>query len=181
MIVQQMNFNNKPTGEISKKFVIGFLAFLTIGFLGIYLIKRAKDKKQIQEENEEQTSNIVGEDATKILKQWKKNFDSKNLDGIVKTYTTKAILVSTFGGIIKGRDEIRKYFKGLFEKEKLSVDFIDKPHIGVVDDLTIFTGLYQFNYLEDGEMKKQKARYSILCRPFKGKLYIIKQHSSVAN
>ena len=176
-----MNFNNKPTGEISKKFVIGFLAFLTIGFLGIYLIKRAKDKKQIQEENEEQTSNIVGEDATKILKQWKKNFDSKNLDGIVKTYTTKAILVSTFGGIIKGRDEIRKYFKGLFEKEKLSVDFIDKPHIGVVDDLTIFTGLYQFNYLEDGEMKKQKARYSILCRPFKGKLYIIKQHSSVAN
>ena len=162
MIVQQMNFNNKPTGEISGKFVIGFLAFLTIGILGIYLIKRAKDKK-------------------KILKQWKKNFDSKNLDGIVKTYTTKAILVSTFGGIIKGRDEIRKYFKGLFEKEKLSVDFIDKPHIGVIDDLTIFTGLYQFNYFEDGKMKKKKARYSILCRPFNGKLYIIKQHSSVAN
>ena len=181
MIVQQMNFSNKPTGEISQKFVIGFLAFLTIGVVGIYLFKKSKDKKQIQEENEEQTSNIVGEDATKILKQWKKNFDSKNLDGIVKTYTTSAVLVSTFGGIIKGRDEIRKYFKGLFEKEKLSVDFIDKPHIGVIDDLTIFTGLYQFNYLEDGEMKKQKARYSILCRPFNRKLYIIKQHSSVAN
>ena len=37
------------------------------------------------------------------------------------------------------------------------------------------------NYFEDGKMKHQKARYSILCRPFNGKLYIIKQHSSVAN
>ena len=129
----------------------------------------------------EQTSNIVGQDATQVLEQWKENFDSKNLDGIVKTYSTKAVLVSTFGGIIQGRDEIRKYFIGLFKKQKLSVDFIDEPHIGVVDDLTIFTGLYQFNYFEDGKMKHQKARYSILCRPFNGKLYIIKQHSSVAN
>ena len=35
MINQQMNFKNKPTGEISKGFLIGFFAFLTIGFLGI--------------------------------------------------------------------------------------------------------------------------------------------------
>jgi hypothetical protein len=180
MLVQQMSLNNKPT-PVSQKFVIGFLTFLGLGLIGIYILKKSSDKKQIKAENEEQTSNIVGEDATKILKQWKKNFDSKNLDGIVKTYTTKAILVSTFGGIIEGREAIRKYFKGLFEKEKLSVDFIDEPHIGVIYDLTIFTGLYQFNYFEDGKMKKQKARYSILCRPFNGKLYIIKQHSSVAN
>ena len=155
------------------KIVLGFGAVITA-----YLLYRYFSKPKI---SEEETSNIVGEDATKILKQWKKNFDSKNLDGIVKTYTTKAILVSTFGGIIEGRAEIKKYFTGLFKKEKLSVDFIDEPHIGVIDDLTIFTGLYQFNYFEDGKMKKQKARYSILCRPFKCKLYIIKQHSSVAN
>lgn len=142
-----------------------------------FLIKHFNNPKEVQEES----SNITGEDATEILKQWKKNFDSKNLDGIVKNYTSKAILVSTFDGIIEGRENIRKYFIGLFKKDKLSVDFIDKPHIGVIDDLTIFTGLYQFNYYEDGEMKHQKARYSILCRPFNGKLYIIKQHSSVAN
>ena len=38
MIVQQMNFSNKPTGEISQKFVIGFLAVLTIGIVVIYLV-----------------------------------------------------------------------------------------------------------------------------------------------
>ena len=100
MLVQQMSLNNKPT-PVSQKFVIGFLTFLGLGLIGIYILKKSSDKKQIKAENEEQTSNIVGEDATKILKQWKKNFDSKNLDGIVKTYTTKAILVSTFGGIIE--------------------------------------------------------------------------------
>jgi len=44
-----MNFNNKPTGEISQKFVIGFLAFLTIGVVGIYILKKVNDKKQVQE------------------------------------------------------------------------------------------------------------------------------------
>lgn len=45
MIIQEMNFKNKPTGEISKQFVIGFFAIMTIGFLGIYLLKKSKDKK----------------------------------------------------------------------------------------------------------------------------------------
>jgi uncharacterized protein (UPF0333 family) len=49
MLVQQMNFNNKPTGEISKEFVIGFLAFLTIGIVGIYILKKSNDKNKVQE------------------------------------------------------------------------------------------------------------------------------------
>ena len=49
MIVKQMNLNNNPTGEISGKFVVGFLAFLTIGVVGIYILKKVNDKKQVQE------------------------------------------------------------------------------------------------------------------------------------
>ncbi len=45
MIVQQMNFSNKPTGEISGKFVVGFLAFLGLGLIGIYILKKSNDKK----------------------------------------------------------------------------------------------------------------------------------------
>ena len=48
MIVQQMNFSNKPTGEISQKFVIGFVVFLMVGTLSIYLLKRYKDKKEVE-------------------------------------------------------------------------------------------------------------------------------------
>jgi hypothetical protein len=50
MIVQQMNFNNKPTGEISGKFVVGFLTFLGLGLIGIYILKKSNDKKQIEEQ-----------------------------------------------------------------------------------------------------------------------------------
>lgn len=49
MIVQQMNFSNKPTGEISQKFIIGFLAFLTIGVVGIYILKKVNDKNKVLE------------------------------------------------------------------------------------------------------------------------------------
>jgi hypothetical protein len=47
MIIQH-NFNNKSKGEIDNKFVIGFVVFLMVGTLGIYLLKRYKDKKEVE-------------------------------------------------------------------------------------------------------------------------------------
>jgi hypothetical protein len=127
----------------------------------------------------EQTSSATGEDALYILKKWKEKFDNKDLEGITNLYSSEAILVSTYDGIMKGRNEIKDYFDDLFEKQNLKVEFIGKPHIGVVSDLTIFTGVYVFSYTnKDGSYVETKARYSILCKLFNGKLLIIKQHSS---
>ena len=126
----------------------------------------------------EDTSSATGQDAMYILKDWKKNFESKNLEGITNLYTTEGILVSTFGGIMKGRKEIKDYFDDLFENDNLKVEFLGKPHIGVIGDLTVFTGVYLFSYTKKGEVVKVKARYSFLCKLFNGKLFIIKQHSS---
>lgn len=134
-------------------------------------------KKQVYDF--EETSSVTGKDALYILKEWKEKFDTKDLDGITNLYTSEAILVSTFDGIMKGRNEIKDYFDDLFEKQNLKVEFIGKPHIGVVSDLTIFTGVYVFSYTnKDGSYAETKARYSILCKLFNGKLFIIKQHSS---
>jgi hypothetical protein len=123
-------------------------------------------------------SNLTGEDPSIILKEWKYCFDNKLLDKIVKLYSSKAILVSTFDAILEGHEKIRDYFKGLFDKENLKVEFLEKPHVGKVGELTIFTGTYEFSFVEDGELKKVKARYSILCQRIKGRFRIIKQHSS---
>ena len=68
-------------------------------------------------------------EAKAVLNDWKKNFDSKNLDGIVNNYSQDAILVSTFGDILTGREAIKEYFIGLFKKYKLKVVYLDEPQI----------------------------------------------------
>jgi hypothetical protein len=109
-----------------------------------------------------------------ILKQWKQNFDSKNLDGIVNTYSPKAILVSTFGDILQGRDKIQQYFKDLFQKDNLSVTYLDNPIESRLDGSTMYTGIYEFSYTENNQRQSVKARYSIITKDGQ----ITKQHSS---
>ena len=120
-------------------------------------------------------------EAKEVLNDWKKNFDSKNLDGIVNNYSQDGILVSTFGEILTGREAIKVYFIGLFKKDKLSVDYLDEPLVMELNGAITLTGLYQFNYSENGKMTNVKSRYSFICKKTNGKVYIIKQHSSVAN
>ena len=120
-------------------------------------------------------------EAKAVLNDWKKNFDSKNLDGIVNNYSQDGILVSTFGEILTGREAIKEYFIGLFKKDKLSVDYLDEPQVMELNGAITLTGLYQFNYSENGKMTNVKSRYSFICKKTNGKVYIIKQHSSVAN
>ena len=112
-------------------------------------------------------------ESKEVLNNWKKNFDSKNLEGIVNNYSKDGILVSTFGDILSGREAIKEYFIGLFKKDQLSVDYLDEPQVMELDGATTLSGLYQFNYSENGN--------SFICKKINGKVYIIKQHSSVAN
>jgi hypothetical protein len=120
-------------------------------------------------------------ESKEVLNNWKKNFDSKNLEGIVNNYSKDGILVSTFGDILSGREAIKEYFIGLFKKDQLSVDYLDEPQVMELNGATTLTGLYQFNYSENGKMNNVKSRYSFICKKINGKVYIIKQHSSVAN
>ena len=113
-----------------------------------------------------------------VLNKWKTNLDSKNLDAITNTYTKDAILVSTFGDILKGRDEIKNYFKGLFPKDNLKVEFTEAPIVSKLLDTDVYTGIYEFSYNENGKLVVVKARYSILAKKLNGIDYIIKQHSS---
>jgi hypothetical protein len=145
------------------------LIYLSIGaIVGYLLFKKYNNKVSVAE-------------AKAVLNDWKKNFDSKNLDGIVNNYSQDGILVSTFGEILTGRKAIKEYFIDLFKKDKLSVDYLDEPQVIDLNGATTLTGLYQFNYSENGKMNNVKSRYSFICKKINGKVYIIKQHSSVAN
>jgi len=120
-------------------------------------------------------------EAKAVLNDWKKNFDSKNLDGIVNNYSQDGILVSTFGDILTGREAIKEYFVGLFKKDNLKVVYLDEPQIVNLNGSITLTGLYEFSYSENDKMNNVKSRYSFILKKINGKVYIIKQHSSVAN
>jgi hypothetical protein len=126
-------------------------------------------------------TNFSGDAVPKILKDWKDNFDNKRLEEITNNYTPDGILVSTFGDILNGRNEIKDYFEGLFKKDNLSVDYLGNPDVKDLKDVKVYTGLYQFNYLENGVMNHVKARYSFISQDIDNKTYIFKQHSSIAN
>ena len=120
-------------------------------------------------------------EAKEVLNNWKKNFDSKNLDGIVNNYSQDGILVSTFGEILTGREAIKEYFIGLFKKDNLKVVYLDEPQIVNLNGSITLTGLYEFSYSENDKTTNAKSRYSFILKKINGKIYIIKQHSSVAN
>jgi hypothetical protein len=112
---------------------------------------------------------------------WKNNFDNKNLDAIVDNYSKDGILVSTFGDILDDKKKIKDYFKDLFTKDGLKVDFMGTPSVSELNGATVFTGLYNFQYKENGKVVNTKARYSFIVKKEDGKYSILKQHSSVAN
>ena len=157
----------------NKYIIIGLLA------IGGYLLYR----KYMKNSSTQPDSNVnfLGLNIPPILNDWKDNFDNKRLDEITNNYAPDGILVSTFGDILKGRKKIKDYFKGLFEKDKLSVDYLGTPDVKDLKDVKVYTGLYQFNYLENGKMNHVKSRYSFISKEIDGKTYILKQHSSVAN
>jgi hypothetical protein len=138
------------------------------GFVGYLLYKKFYTK-------------VSDFESKEVLKDWKKNFDSKDIEAIVKNYSEDGILVSTFGDILTGRNAIKNYFIGLFKKDKLGVNYINQPQITDLNGATTLTGLYEFRYSEKGQMNKTIARYSFILKKINGKIYIIKQHSSVAN
>lgn len=120
-------------------------------------------------------------EAKAVLNDWKKNFDSKNLNGIVNNYSEDGILISTFGDILTGREAIKEYFVGLFKKDNLGVVYLGDPQIVNLNGSITLTGLYEFSYDKNDKTTDVKARYSFILKKINGKVYIIKQHSSVAN
>ena len=144
--------------------------FLLIGIGAFFLYLIVKSYKNTKFKNPQN-----------ILLDWKNNLENKNLDAIVDNYSDDGILVSTFGDILDDKNKIRNYFKDLFTKDELKVEFIGNPTISELNGATVFTGLYNFQYKEKGIKQNVKARYSFIIKKVNGKYYILKQHSSVAN
>jgi hypothetical protein len=113
-----------------------------------------------------------------IVKKWERLFNENNLD-IVDTYSDNGVLIGTFAiKIKKGRQTIFPYFKELFKKQNLRVDFENDVFVNEMLDGYIVSGFYVFSYTENNEVKKIRARYSYVVESLNGKMLIINHHSS---
>jgi len=118
--------------------------------------------------------------STNAIRRWEANFNIKNLKGIIDSYSPKAVFLGTFAKNIKqGRELISTYFVNLFKKDGLKVVFEPKIYVNELEDGYIISGIYVFEYKENGELKKVKSRYSFTCEYIGGILYIVNHHSSV--
>ena len=157
---------------------------IIIGIAGVSLIA-ILTKKYWLKKNEvlnEKKSNIDGSDTNpyELLNSWKKNIDTKNIDGVVNNYSEDAILLATFGKqILYGSKSIRNYFIDLFKKKNLSVDFINPDFVEKFKEIYVVAGVYNFNYTENDVKKVVKARYTFVLEPINGVLKIAEHHSSV--
>lgn len=149
-------------------------------FLGFLLIEKyfIKKRKLVDEKK----SNIDGADSNpyELLNSWKRNIDTKNLDGVVNDYSEDAILLATFGKqILYGSKSIKGYFDDLFKKQNLSVEFINPDFVEKFKEVYIVAGVYNFKYRENNIDKVVKARYTFVLEPINGVLKIAEHHSSV--
>ncbi|WP_417603263.1 DUF4440 domain-containing protein [Owenweeksia hongkongensis] len=112
---------------------------------------------------------------------WKDAIKARQLNKILNLYSEKAILLGAFSPeVASTKSEISQYFKELFKRTDLSVCFLE-TYITKMEDAAINTGIYRFDYTEDGNRRSVVARYTFALQysEITGQWLIINHHSSV--
>ena len=117
--------------------------------------------------------------AHQVIKQWEDCLNSGELENIVNLYADDAVLWGTFSKIIRDKsDLIQEYFKGLFQKQELQVNF-GTIHSRVYEDTHIFSGMYEFSYMDE-KLISHPARFTfVICKNESGNFEIVEHHSSL--
>lgn len=114
-----------------------------------------------------------------IVYLWANYFNTKNLNGILSTYSPNGVLLATFNrDILQGRNSIRPYFVDLFKKENLRVVFEPNPIITYLEEGYIVSGNYTFSFSENGITTNVEARYSYGVEIRGKNSFIVNHHSS---
>ena len=118
-------------------------------------------------------------DAKEVINDWENCLNTADLKGIVDLYINGAVLWGTFSqGICDSSELIQEYFQDLFVKQELKVNF-SSIKSRTYSDTTLFSGTYEFSYLE-GEQVTHPARFTfVVCKDKQGNYKIAEHHSSL--
>lgn len=112
---------------------------------------------------------------------WKEAIESKHLQNIASLYCDKAVLMGALSpNVAHGKKEISSYFKLLKSLDQLSVHFFE-TRINKLGHTAINSGIYRFDFIENGEQKSIVARYTFVLeyKEATGQWLIINHHSSL--
>ncbi len=118
-------------------------------------------------------------DADNVINNWGRYINSGDLPSIVNLYSSDAILWGTFSNIIRNNsDLIEEYFRGLFQKNSLCVNF-NSIHTRLYSDIYLYSGTYEITYKEI-ELVQFNSRFTfVVCKTKGDKYKIVEHHSSV--
>ncbi|MDA8991051.1 hypothetical protein N9H45_05950 [Opitutales bacterium] len=96
---------------------------------------------------------------------WSQELNAGNLEKLLECYAEDAILFATFHAEpITIASGIRDYFVGFLARDGAGVKFNESTikHHFISENAYISTGLYEFFYLENGEVIRHPARFSYI-------------------
>ncbi len=112
----------------------------------------------------------------RIVSLWVKTVSERNPEKQTQLYSKNSVLLATFQTLFIGHEGVTEYMIGFLNKEAIECQIIDNyTHNDESGKFEVSSGLYEFSYLESGEKKVVKARYTFV---IKNNL-IISHHSSV--
>ena len=117
----------------------------------------------------------------KIPEKWANAVNNGNLEEILGCYGNNASLISTFQSKpILSSQGIREYFHSFITKDGagVTVDLDNLNFFEVEDYGYLSVGLYEFFFLEDGELVRHPARFSFIVEVDQGQK-ITHHHSSL--
>lgn len=113
------------------------------------------------------------------LTQWVSAIESKDAAKAVALYGNDAVMLSAFAiDPITTRDGLLSYYKKVVAEPDININ-VTKQDIREFGDVAMNTGLYRFQWAQDGEPMDVPARFSFVYQLQGGKWIIISHHSSV--
>jgi uncharacterized protein (TIGR02246 family) len=103
------------------------------------------------------------EDAFQVVEQFKKAFDTSDVEGVVRLFAPDAVLLGTQSPILATKTEqIESYFQGLRQFMPRSVIFEDYSTIVISEAAVLFAGLDTFTRTNDGKTVTRPVRFTML-------------------
>ena len=103
------------------------------------------------------------EDAFSVIEQFKKSFDTSDVQGVVKLFAPDAVFLGTLSPKLATRnEEIDAYFQGIKTDRPRKVVFGEYSTIILSDTAVLFAGVDQFSSTRDGKTIELPARFTLL-------------------
>ena len=112
----------------------------------------------------------------KTVSIWAKTVSERNPKKQTQLYSKNSVLLATFQTLFLGHEGVTEYMIGFLNKESIECQIIDNyTHNDESGNFEVASGLYEFTYMQHGEKKVVKARYTFV---IKNDL-ILSHHSSI--